>query len=294
MTVASAPLAPRRRHSGPGALPYLLVAPGALVVGAFTVIALLFTVIASFTNWDVARMKWGFIGVGNFVRATADPALIASLIASFTFVCAVVVLSVVIGFILAVALNRKFAGRTLLRGMVVVPWVISELATGVFWSLLLSTDGLLGQAFGAPLNSANGAMVSLILVEVWRSVGFVTVMVLASLQSIDKTLYEAARIDGAGSARMTWSITVPLVSPALLIAAILLTIGNFNLVTMIIGLTGGGPISATTTTALYMYQQSFVYFHLGYGASIAVVMSILNVIAMGVFIAIQRRLGGGR
>ena len=77
-------------------------------------------------------------------------------------------------------------------------------------------------------------------------------------------------------------------------ASILLMIGNFNLVTMIIGLTGGGPISATTTTALYMYQQSFVYFHIGYGASIAVIMSLLNVIVLLLVMAIQKTVGGRR
>jgi ABC-type sugar transport system permease subunit len=278
----------RPRFNG---LPYLLVGPGAAFVGAFTLLSLVYTVFASFTNWDIGRPKWSFIGFGNFVRAAADPLMISSLKASLLFVASVVFLSVVIGFIIAVALNRQFHGRATMRALVVVPWVISELATGVFWSLLLRTDGILGQALGGPLNSAGGAMTSLILVEVWRSVGFVTVMVLASLQSIDRSLYEAARVDGASRGRMTWSITIPMVTPSLVIAAILLTVGNFNLVTIIIALTGGGPISAPTTTALYMYQQSFQYFHIGYGATIAIVMSVVNVVAMLVFMAIQRNVG---
>jgi len=275
----------------PGALPYLLVGPGAAFVGIFTLLALAYTVFASFTDWDIGKPKWNFIGFGNFVRAALDPLMISSLLASLVFVGSVVLLSVVVGFIIAVALNRKFRGRSTMRALVVVPWVISELATGVFWSLLLRTDGILGQAFGGPLNSAGGAMAALILVEVWRSVGFVTVMVLASLQSIDQSLYEAAKVDGASRFRMTWSITVPLVTPSLVTAAILLMVGNFNLVTIIIALTGGGPISATTTTALYMYQQSFVYFHIGYGATIAIVMSVVNVLAMMVFMVIQRNVG---
>jgi ABC-type sugar transport system permease subunit len=280
-----------RSRSGAGLLPYLLVAPGTLIVAGFTVLSLSFTLFASFTDWDIGKAKWGLIGLGNYLRAAADPLLISSLIASFVFVASVVALSIAAGFIIAVALNRKFRGRALLRGLVVAPWVISELATGVFWSLLLRTDGLFGQALGGPLNSANGAMACLILVEVWRSVGFVTVMILASLQTIDHLLFEAARVDGATPLRTTWSITIPLVSPSLIIAAILLVIGNFNLVTMIIALTAGGPISATTTVALYMYQQSFVYFHIGYGASIAIVMSVINVAAMLIFMAIQRNVG---
>jgi ABC-type sugar transport system permease subunit len=272
-------------------LPYLLVGPGAIFVGAFTLLSLAYTVFASFTDWDIGRPKWNFIGFGNFVRAALDPLMISSLLASLVFVISVVFISVVVGFIIAVALNRKFGGQSSMRALVVVPWVISELATGVFWSLLLRTDGILGQVFGGPLNTANGAMISLILVEVWRSVGFVTVMMLASLQSIDQSLYEAAKVDGASRARMTWSITVPMVTPSLVTAAILLMVGNFNLVTIIIALTGGGPISATTTTALYMYQQSFVYFHIGYGATIAIVMSVVNVLFMIVFMWIQRNVG---
>lgn len=276
---------------GGGVLPYALLTPGLLIVGAFTVLALSFTVFASFTDWDIGKPQWKFIGFGNFVRAAADPLMISSLVAAFVFVVSVVALSVATGFIIAVGLNRKFRAQGFMRGVVVVPWVISELATGVFWSLLLNTDGILGSPLGGPLNAAWSAMIALILVEVWRSVGFVTVMVLASLQTVDQSLYEAAKVDGASRFRMTWSITIPLVAPSLVIASILLMIGNFNLVTMIIALTGGGPISATTTTALYMYQQSFVYFHIGYGSSIAVVMSIINVVAMLIFMLVQRNVG---
>jgi ABC-type sugar transport system permease subunit len=280
-------------RSGPaaGVLPYLLLLPGLLIVGAFTVMTLTYTAVVSFTNLDFGELDWQFIGFGNYVRASVDPLMISSLLASLVFVSSVVILSVALGFIIAVGLNRKFAAQGFMRGVVVVPWVISELATGVFWSLLLATDGLLGSLLGGPLNTAWGAMVSLILVEVWRSVGFVTVMVLASLQTVDQTLYEAARVDGATRTRMLRSITIPLVTPSLVIASILLTIGNFNLVTVIIALTGGGPITATTTTALYMYQQSFIYFHIGYGSAIAIVMSILNVSAMLLFMFVQRNVG---
>jgi ABC-type sugar transport system permease subunit len=277
--------------TGAGLLPYLLLTPGLLVVGAFTVLALTFTVVASFTDWDIGKMGVRFIGINNYLRLTADPLMISSLVAALVFVVSVVALSVIIGFIVAVGLNRKFRAQGFMRGVVVVPWVISELATGVFWSLLLATDGILGKPLGGPMNTAWSAMVALILVEVWRSVGFVTVMTLASLQTVDQSLYEAAKVDGASRFRMTWSITIPLVAPGLVVASILLMIGNFNLVTMIIALTGGGPISATTTTALYMYQQSFVYFHIGYGSSIAVVMSVINVAAMLIFMLVQRNVG---
>jgi ABC-type sugar transport system permease subunit len=271
--------------------PFLLIAPAVLLVGAFTVLSLLFTGVASLTNWDIGRRVTSFIGFDNYVRAFADPDLINSFIRSGIFVTSVVALSVMTGFLIAVGLNRKFPGQGVVRALVIVPWVISELATGVFWMILLMPDAPLGSLLGGPLRSASGAMVSLIFVETWRSVGFAMVMVLASLQSIDESLYEAARVDGASGWRQTWLITFPLVSPTLLVVAILLMIGNFNLVTIIIAFTDGGPIDATTTTALYMYQRSFEYFQIGYGSSIAMLMSFVNVIAIGFFILLQRARG---
>ena len=273
------------------AFPYLLLLPATILVGSFTVLALLFTGVASLTDWDVSRRVTSFIGFGNYARAFKDAELIASFARSSTFVLSVTFLSTLIGFLLAVALNRNLPGKGIVRALVIVPWVISELATGVFWMILLQPDAPLGLIFGGPLRNASGAFVSLILVETWRSVGFAMVMTLAALQSVDESLYEAAKVDGAGAWRTTWLITLPLVSPTLLVVAILLMIGNFNLVTLIMALTAGGPISATTTTALLMYQKSFQYFQIGYGASLSMLMSIVNVFAMGCFVLLQRGRG---
>ena len=278
----------RRRFD---AFPYLLLLPATILVGSFTVLALLFTGVASLTDWDVSRRVTSFIGLGNYARAFKDAELLASFARSSTFVLSVTFLSTLIGFLLAVALNRNLPGKGIVRALVIVPWVISELATGVFWMILLQPDAPLGLIFGGPLRSASGAFVSLILVETWRSVGFAIVMPLAALQSVDESLYEAGKVDGAGAWRITWLITLPLVSPTLLVVAILLMIGNFNLVTLIMALTAGGPISATTTTALLMYQKSFQYFQIGYGASLSILMSIVNVIAMGCFVLLQRGKG---
>jgi ABC-type sugar transport system permease subunit len=271
--------------------PYLLLTPAALLVGAFTVLSLVFTGVASLTDWDISRRVTSFIGMANYVRAFADPDLIGAFLRSSVFVLSVTFLSGLVGFLLAVGVNRKFRGQAIVRALIVVPWVISELATGVFWMILLMPDAPLGGLLGGPLRTANGAMASLILVETWRSVGFAMVMILASLQSVDESLYEAARVDGASSWRQIWLITLPLVSPTILVVSILLMIGNFNLVTIIIAFTGGGPIDATTTTALYMYQHSFQYFHIGYGSSIAILMSVVNILAMGIFVLMQRGRG---
>ncbi len=289
-TVAAADRLPIDKRPG-DPFPYLLVAPAAVLVGSFTILSLIFTGIISLTDWDVARRGISFIGFNNYVRAFFHEELTRSWARSVVFVLSVTVLSAMIGFLLAVAVNRKFQGQGIVRAMIVVPWVISELATGVFWMILLMPDAPLGAVTGGPLTTTKGAMFALIMVETWRSIGFAMVIVLASLQAIDESLYEAARIDGASGWQQTWLITFPLVSPSLLVVSILLMIGNFNLVTIIIALTGGGPIDATTTVALHMYQHSFQYFHIGYGSTIAILMSVVNVVAMLGFIWLQRGYG---
>ncbi|WP_162606409.1 carbohydrate ABC transporter permease [Jiangella asiatica] len=263
----------------------------------FTAFTLIYTVGASFTNWDLSRPQTSFIGWDNYRRALADERVRDSLIKSGFFVTGVVVLSVLFGFLIAVLLNNRFRGRTLIRVIVVVPWVLSEIATGVVARILLNGNGVIASALEQlgidfdPLSSKSGAMVTLILVETWRSIGLVTVIALAGLQAIPPVIYEAARMDGARSVRTIWNITLPLVRPTLLIAAILLAISNFNLVTIIFAVTDGGPLEATQTSAFYMYKQSFEYYALGYGSTIAVIMSVINVVAIVCFVLAQRERG---
>lgn len=271
--------------------PYWLIAPAVLLVGAFTALSLIFTAGASLTDWDIGHPAVSFIGIQNYLRALLDQDLIAAFGRSAIFVLSVTVLSCAIGFLLAVAVNRKARNQGFIRAIIIIPWVISELATGAFWLILLMPDAPLGVLTNGPLRTGVGAMIALILIETWRSIGFAMVMILAGLQSVDESLYEAARVDGASRWGMTWLITLPLVSPTLLVVSILLMIGNFNLVTIIISLTGGGPIDATTTTALYMYDHSFQYFHIGYGSTIAILMSVVNIAAMLVFVRLQRGRG---
>ncbi len=146
-TVAAADRLPIDKRPG-DPFPYLLVAPAAVLVGSFTILSLIFTGIISLTDWDVARRGISFIGFNNYVRAFFDEELTRSWARTIVFVLSVTVLSAMIGFLLAVAVNRKFQGQGIVRAMIVVPWVISELATGVFWMILLMPDAPLGAVTG--------------------------------------------------------------------------------------------------------------------------------------------------
>ncbi len=289
--------APRRprRSRGQVLLPYVLILPGGLIVGAFVILAIVYTVRSSFTDWDASRLSTSWVGLDNYSALLKDPDFRASLVRAAVFVLGVILISLVSGFLIAVLLDAKFPGRTAVRMVVVAPWVLSEIAVGVVWSLVLAPEGIAQRLLSHvgvdvnPLGGAHSAMVALVLVECWRSVGLVTVLILAGLQAVNPELYEAATIDGAGAVRRRLSITLPLVRPTIMVAAILLLIGNFNLVSIIFALTGGGPVDATSTTALYMYNESFKYFHFGYASAVAVTMSIINMIAMVIFMAVGGR-----
>lgn len=277
--------------------PYLFVAPATLLVFAFSLVATVFTFGASLTNWSFNRPSVRFVGLQNFERAFRDADFVASLRHAGAFVGGVVLVSLLLGLVCALALNERVRGRVAIRAIVITPWVLSEVVTGLMFALLLgSSAGALTDAarslgwdpqfLATPVN----AMISLILVESWRSIGFVMLFILAALQGIDLTLYEAALIDGASRWQRFRFVTFPLLLPTLLITTILLSIGNFNLLTIILSLTGGGPIRHTETTSLLMWRTAFTYFEPGYASAIAVVMTSINVVASLVYI----RLLGGR
>lgn len=277
--------APRRRWRR-AAAPYGLILPAALVVFVFTVVTFGFTFGASLTNWNLDRLGVSFVGLSNYRVALADPLFRSGVFLTMEFVLGVVIISVGGGCVLGLLLNIEFRGRALVRTVVIAPWVMSEIASGVMWVLILAPQGIVSRAASLlgvaenPLGGAHSAMIWLILVESWRSVGLVTVLVLAALQGIDPVLYEAGRVEGASSWVLHRRITLPLIASTVLVSAMLLVIGNVNEVTMIFALTNGGPVTATQTLAFYMYQQSFSYYHLGYGSALAVVLCVINAGAM--------------
>jgi multiple sugar transport system permease protein len=139
--------------------------------------------------------------------------------------------------------------------------------------------------------SPAAAMATMVVVEVWRSTGYGMILLLAGLQGIDRTLYEAARIDGAGFWRALRHITLPLLVPTLLVATILLSIRSINLIDIPLVVTGGGPARMTETLGLYMWKESFSFHHIGYGSAVAIVMFAINLVLTVLYIRALRRDG---
>lgn len=286
---------PRKRRSLIH-LPYL--APAFLFIAALTLIPAGYTIYLSLTNASLIYPGQSFIGLSNYTRLLKDPVIGNVLSNTFIFVAGSVVLQVGLGLGLALLLNLPYAGRVVVRTLLLATWVIPEIVVGFTWQVILAggSNGLANSFLGNfgidPVlffRSGSTAMLVLIGVNVWRGTAFSMILMLAALQGISKELYEAARIDGANALQNLRFITLPLVSATVLITLINNTLQTFNVTGLVFALTGGGPARSTEVLALTMYQAAFSTFDLGYASAIAMLLFAINIALVIVYITIFRR-----
>jgi multiple sugar transport system permease protein/raffinose/stachyose/melibiose transport system permease protein len=278
-------------------LPYALVAPAVGLVGLITVYPSLYVAYTALTDWSLQRASVGFVGLGNFGILVRDPLFWRVLLNTLAFLVGSLTGAVGLGLVLALLLSRRLPGRAVFRSVAIVPFTISAVVVGVMWRWIVDPDLGIGNytialATGVwvPfLLNEQLALGLLVLVEVWRTAGYAMVLLLAGLQGIDPGLYEAAAIDGADARRRLRHITLPLLVPTILVTMVLLSIYAVNLVDLILVITGGGPARLTETIGVYMWKESFVFFNIGYGAAVAIVMFALNLTLTLLYFAVFRR-----
>ena len=266
-------------------LPYLLVAPAVLLVFAFTIYPTIYVLQTSLTDWNLTRVLTKDIGLQNYFDLVNDELARRALLNTVVFLVGSLSLILLLGLALALALNEPIALRSFFRSSVILPWALTAVVVGVMWRWLLIPDigivNYLLSGFGINVSfflDARIALGTMIAVEVWRSTGYGMILLLAGLQGIDISLYEAARIDGAGFWKGLWWITLPLLLPTMLVATILLSIRAVNLIDIPLVVTAGGPARMTETLGLYMWKESFSFYHIGYGSAVAIVMFAINLI----------------
>lgn len=257
----------------------VFVLPLLIGVVLFVITPVLLAVYYSFHEWNVFAGELNFVGADNFTRLTTDPQLPKVLSATGVFALGIVVLNLSLGLGLAVALNIKFRGSTFFRTVFFSPVVVSVVAWTLVWGFLLQDNGAINavlDSFGIDgpnwLLRGDTAMLSVIVTQVVRSVGINMVLFLAALQGVPQELYEAARTDGAGRMKIFFRITLPLISPTILLTAILTIVGAMQSFAMIAVLTQGGPGTSTTVLVYYLYLQAFSFNDIGYGSTIALVL----------------------
>ncbi|WP_334075673.1 MULTISPECIES: sugar ABC transporter permease [Paenibacillus] len=251
----------------------------------------------SLTDWDFMSPDKKFVGWDNFVQLFGNPEFYKSLKVTFLFMAGSVIPTLVGGLALAVLFNVKLRFSGLYRALIFSPWVTPTVAVSIVWSWIFEPEvGLANYAlrlFGAEgvgwLSDPNWALAGILIVTVWKSVGWAMIFYLVALRNVPRDLLEAAEMDGAGSFRRFTRITVPLISPTTFFLAIILMISSVQAYDQINIMTQGGP-SGTTRTLLYLYYQSaFEAFHIGEASSVAVVLVIGCALLSLASFAVSRR-----
>ncbi|WP_326771045.1 sugar ABC transporter permease (plasmid) [Streptomyces sp. NBC_01591] len=258
---------------------YVLIAPQMVGFAAFVLGPLIAVVYYSFTKYNNLTGDISFIGGDNYRKLLDDPLAIEVAQNTAVFSLGLVPLNICLALLLAVLLDQGLRGTIVFRAIFFSPTVVSVIAWTIVWSFLLSKDGglnLLIRMVGADgpnwLREPDTAMFSVILVQVLKGVGVNMVLFLAALQSVPTELREAARVDGAPPWTIFRRITLPMISPTMLLAAIVTVIGSLQVFGQVMVLTGGGPGNATTVLAYYVYLQAFKFFDLGYASALAVLL----------------------
>ena len=272
----------RRRRDA--ATAYTILIPSLIGTGLFLVIPVIAAAVLSFFKWDLISDPQ-FVGLANFEYLAGNAKFWNSLWVTAKFSLMSIPLAVLLGLLLAVALNRKLPGTALLRVIYVLPWVCAPLALGVVWQWLFApSNGLINAVLGQRIEWMSNprlALPAIAFVYIWTQVGYISLFFLAGLQSIPVSVYEAAKVDGAGPVRIFTSITMPLVMPTTFFVTVTQVIASFQVFDLVYGLTGGAsgyPRGSTDVIAARIYQEAFVSLNLGRASAMALILFAVLVI----------------
>jgi sn-glycerol 3-phosphate transport system permease protein len=258
----------------------LFVAPNLLLFGIFSYWPMLSNLYLSTVRWDMISPVKTFVGSANFAYLLHDDVFRTVLRNSLVFTAGAVGGSLVLGLATALLLNQKLRWRNGARAVLFAPTLLSGAAIGIVWVYIFDPRfGFLARilgsiGIGSPnwLSDPSWAMPAVIIVYVWKNVGFSTVIYLAGLQAIPRDLYEAARVDGAGALWRFRSVTLPMLSPITFFLVVTSLLNSFQAFDIIKVMTGGGPVNATNTLIYYVYEQGFIAFNAGRAAAAALIL----------------------
>lgn len=258
---------------------YAFLLPSLVPLAVFTLYPLANSGYLSLVKWNLLSPTKQFVGAANYAAMPRDAVLhqVSTNTALYTVV--VVLGGVLLGFVLALLLNRPMWLRALWRGIFFLPTVVPMAVLSAVWLWIYDPGfGLMNYALrwlGLPtsqwLHSATSALWAIILMMIWQTAGYNMVILLAGLQNVPEELYEAARLDGAGPPALLWRITVPMLSPTFLFLIIVSAIQAFRVFDpiFVMSLGTGGPANSTATLVFYLYRQAFMFFEVGYASAIA-------------------------
>lgn len=274
---------------------YLFLAPVLLSFSVFTFFAVGYAFWLSFHEWNILEPAKPYVGLENYRQLVEDDRFQQATVNTAYYTAAAVPLTVGLGLLIALLLNQQLRGRAIFRTLFYLPVITPLVIASIVWKWVYQGDyGLLNyyliklNLIDQPLlwlSDKNLAMPAVVIMSVWKSVGFAMVVYLAGLQAIPEEYYDAAKLDGAGSLRRLKDITLPLLSTTTLFVVVIQVLGSFQVFTQIFVMTNGGPLGRTTTLVYHVYQTAFKNFDMGYAAAMAFAMFAM----MFIFTLLQLR-----
>lgn len=261
---------------------YSFILPNFLGFFLFTLIPVGFSLFLAFMEWDSFSSP-KFVGFQNFIRMTKDTTFWISLKNTFLYTIGVVPLTLICSLGLAILLNQKIRGMKFFRTAFFFPYVTSLVAVAVVWNMLFHPSlGPINQFLQFIIanppgwtSSSDWALTAIVIVSVWRGMGYYMILYLAGLQGIPRELYEAASIDGAGKWKQFLNVTLPSLQSTTFFVTIMLIINCFKIFDLVQVMTNGGPGRSTNVLVYQIYKEAFVKFNFGYASAIALVLFII-------------------
>lgn len=278
---------------GNGLMPYYLVAPALLLIAAVAIYPIIDAIRLSFLENPLVPTGNNFVGLNNYVEAFRDPVFMGSISATLIFSVISVTLELIVGFGIALLINKTFPGRGLVRAAILVPWAFPTVVSAQIWNLMYNSNtGILtyilqGLHVLAPgdslLRTNTGIMIAMIITDVWKTAPFMALLILAGLQVIPNELYEAASVDGSTRLQQFWTITLPMLKNALLIALLFRTLDAVRIFDLAYVLAG----QQMQTIASYSYMRMFngTSSDFPVGIATAIVLFIMGIIISALFVS---------
>lgn len=285
-------LTPRGRRSswfsgwtkGETLMAWLFLLPSLIGFVTFYAVPMVRGIMISFTDWDLLTDPTN-VGLANYSSMFQDEDLWHSLWVTIQYVLWNIPLQTAIAILVAVMMDRV-TKSTLIRGIILLPWLMPNVVVGLLWLWLLDPSlGLVNvtlEAMGLDaipfLNQTSTAIATIAGINIWRHMGYSALLIFAGIQTIPASVYEAASIDGASEVRQFFNITIPLLRPVLVFVLITSVIGSFQIFDTVAITTAGGPVNATEVMNWLIYEQAFVRFNMGYATTISIFLFTILVL----------------
>ena len=256
----------------------VFILPALLGTFIFIIIPVFFSFGLSFTHWDLLN-NISYVGIQNYKELLSDSTFFKILLNTIVFALSTSILGVILPLILASILNSKIRGSEFFKTAYFLPFITPMVVIGIVWQWIFDPNiGLLNTYLHLHINwlyDTNFAMPAIIIVSVWKLIGYNMIIFLSGLSGVPQNMYEAARIDGASALQIFKNITIPIISPTIFFVVVITTVSSFQVFDLIYMMTQGGPLNSTNVLVYTIYQNAFEFFNIGKASAIAYVLFVI-------------------